>query len=569
MAIINNQQLERDSYTNLVIKSTWLKKIIIAGPGTGKTLLFKEIFLKKKGSCIALTFINNLARQLEKDLTGIAEAYTFHAYCKKLLHKTPTDGIGQDFNFFPKLKSIIESDSKILSFNGNNFSSAFQNLIENDGRIDFYLSRANFYNGVGYDDSVYRMLKYFDSHPDKVPVFDQIVVDEYQDFNKLEVSFIEKLSEKSPILIVGDDDQAIYDFKCASPVFIRNKFNDPNFKRFELPFSSRCTQVIIKAVKDIVTKAQAIGKLNGRIDKKLVCYEPDKKEENCLYPMIQYVQCSVHYKKAPYISNYIEREISNISEEKIKKMIQTTKETGEPGILIIGPSHYLDSIYEHLKIKFKNLVYHKREETLNILDGYKILLRDDKANLGWRVLLEFLPIPEKNKIILSGNKKDSIIKQISSEVRKQQLEIVSILRNIREGNFVEENEKTKIKELLGSDCDSLSEKLNEDFDGSNKEDQENEGIKIQLTTFNGSKGLSAAFVFVVGFNNGDFPREPNNPTDNEVCQLIVALTRARSKCYLISNNRFGGKQTEGKSLFLEWIDSSCVDFQEVNKDYFK
>lgn len=216
---------------------------------------------------------------MAKDLSEIADAYTFHAYCKKLLHKTTIDGIDFYFEFFPKLEDIINSDSKIFLSTQNNFRAAFQNLIEDDGRIDFYLSRANFYNAVSYDDSVYRMLKYYSSHPDQIPFFGQIVVDEYQDFNQLEVSFIDKLSVKSPILIVGNDDQAIYDFKFASPEFIREKYKDPNFRSFELPFSSRCTQVIVDTVENIVFHAKLLGKLNGRINKKFfVMFQTNKKK---------------------------------------------------------------------------------------------------------------------------------------------------------------------------------------------------------------------------------------------------------------------------------------------------
>jgi superfamily I DNA/RNA helicase len=564
---VDNQKYERDYYVDLIMKSNWPKKIIVSGPGTGKTYLFKKI-LAGKSNGIALTFINNLTQQLAKDLSGIADAYTFHAYCKKLLHKTAIDGIDFNFEFFPKLDDIINSDSKIFLSTQNNFRAAFQNLIEDDGRIDFYLSRANFYNAVSYDDSVYRMLKYYSSHPDQIPSFDQIVVDEYQDFNQLEVSFIDKLSVKSPILIVGDDDQAIYDFKFASPEFIREKYKDPNFKSFELPFSSRCTQVIVDTVENIVSHAKLSGKLNGRIDKKFFCYVPDKQEENSLYPNIEHVKCSVHSsKKVPYISCYIEKEIEKIPQEIINKIIQNTKVTGEPGVLIIGPSHYLDSIYEYLKTRYNNLIYKKPDnDALTVIDGYEILLKNEKSNLGWRILLEFMNTPGKNGIILSCNNND-LIDKIDPEIVKSKLSILPVLRKVKANTVIAENEKIQLEESLKTSYDSLVKVFNTDEDD-HKEVLSDE-IKIQLTTFNGCKGLSAAYVFIVGLNNGDFPRNPQNPTDNEICQFIVALTRTRKKCYLISNSRFGGNKTGGPSLFIDWVDKTNIHFQDIDKDYFK
>jgi superfamily I DNA/RNA helicase len=47
---------------------------------------------------------------------------------------------------------------------------------------------------------------YLEEHPDKVPTYDQVVVDEFQDFNRLEASLIDQLSMRSPILLAGDDD---------------------------------------------------------------------------------------------------------------------------------------------------------------------------------------------------------------------------------------------------------------------------------------------------------------------------------------------------------------------------
>jgi len=113
----------------------------------------------KNGDALALTFINNLANDLKNDLDGLAKSQTFHGYCIKLLHRAPFGGINADFLIFPKLPKIIKSDKQILFGRKSNFDEAFQCLIEEDGRIDFYIDRANFYNAVGFNDSVYRMLQ--------------------------------------------------------------------------------------------------------------------------------------------------------------------------------------------------------------------------------------------------------------------------------------------------------------------------------------------------------------------------------------------------------------------------
>jgi len=47
----------------------------------------------------------------------------------------------------------------------------------------------------------------------------------------------------------------------------------------------------------------------------------------------------------------------------------------------------------------------------------------------------------------------------------------------------------------------------------------------KLTSFEASKGLSAQHVFILGFQDGELPRDNTNITDLEICKLIVTLTR--------------------------------------------
>jgi superfamily I DNA/RNA helicase len=63
---------------------------------------------------------------------------------------------------------------------------------------------------------------------------------------------------------------------------------------------------------------------------------------------------------------------------------------------------------------------------------------------------------------------------------------------------------------------------------------ETDGPSVVCTTLVGAKGLSAEHVFIVGMNNGVFPKDPAAVTDDEVCKLIVGLSRTRKVCHLIS-----------------------------------
>lgn len=573
MIDIDDQEEDRKRYSDLIINTPARKKIILAGAGTGKTFTFQELLKGKNGDALALTFINNLADDLKEDLDGLAESRTFHGYCIKLLHRTPFGGINADFHIFPKLPKIIKSDEHILFGRKSNFDEAFQCLIEDDGRIDFYIDRANFYNAVGFNDSVYRMLQYFKSGSGEPPQYEQVVIDEFQDFNRLEVAFIEEIEKVNPILIVGDDDQAIYyDLKNASSDFIREKAKDPDYERFELPYCSRCTEVIVNAVDDVITHAKANGNLTDRVDKKYTCYLPKKLPDCRNYPKIIHAICSVHTKKSPYISMYIERGIQKIPREEI----DLANENGYPCVLIIGPRHYLRQINDFLVNNSYKVDYEEKREddNLHILDGYIILLKKGESNLGWRIILESDKVENMNDIIgMTYTDQVDIVEQLPEKYRCKHEKVIDLLNHLKE-NTASIEEQNELKKIIDLDLNEIKNQLEIEKEGENyksqkTDSQEDTQPSIKLTTYHGSKGLSGGFVFIVGLNDETFPRTPDSPSDYEVSQFIVALTRARKECYLISNKRFGGSGWLRHSTFIDWIDGSKLSIEKVNKLYFR
>ncbi len=104
------QSEDRVRLTQRIVESTARYKVIVSGPGTGKSFTFRELLKTKTGENLALTFINSLARDLRKELGDLAESYTFHGYCRKLLHKIFVKGIDSNFHYFPKLPSLIMVD---------------------------------------------------------------------------------------------------------------------------------------------------------------------------------------------------------------------------------------------------------------------------------------------------------------------------------------------------------------------------------------------------------------------------------------------------------------------------
>jgi DNA helicase II / ATP-dependent DNA helicase PcrA len=68
---------------------------------------------------------------------------------------------------------------------------------------------------------LYRYLRNNPAAPEH-SLYDQVLVDEYQDLNKAEQAVVDLLSGSAALCVVGDDDQSLYSFKYAHPEGIRS-----------------------------------------------------------------------------------------------------------------------------------------------------------------------------------------------------------------------------------------------------------------------------------------------------------------------------------------------------------
>lgn len=549
------QQAERKQCLNQILQSLVKKKLIVSGPGTGKTFTFGQILIHTSGgNNLALTFVKKLVADMEMTLGPYAETKTFHAYCKKILHQH-----NGKIELIPYLDKIIERDAEVLGKKLNNFNFKFYTLNENGGEIAFYLKRGDYYDVVSFNDSVYRIYKILKMNSSLLPEFDQIVIDEYQDFNLLEVSFIEELSKKGSILIVGDDDQAVYHDRAASSKFLRDLYSSGQYTIFQLPFCGRCPEVIVEATNNLIKSARSKGHLQGRIDKRYECYLEDKERDSINYPKILLCQCTT----AVVIPKYILNEIAKISQEDIDESNIEGKEY--PAVLIVGHKQYLQEIEKQLKIVYPQVSYMPNKDIgYGIMDGYEQILKDEKSNLGWRILAELLLKPEEFKIILAESENGKpMLDLLDEDFLKEYLKVAEIIRAVQNKEDLTEETKAELKRITGGYADLIIA-----YFTPREEEEEPQPIplRILLTSFVGCKGLSAGHVFIVGANSGSIPKDVNNIRDVEISQFIVALTRTRKQCHIITNKWFVAPVKKGKpvkpfekSLFISWIPSVLIE----------
>ena len=108
-------------------------------------------------------------------------------------------------------------------------------LIESDSWID---------EPHHVDEAPYRFverLKRLDAEENRLFQFDHVLVDEFQDVNAIQHELILLLTRKAQtVMIVGDPDQNIYEFRCSSVEFLYDhardiKQSETLFLRIQVP----------------------------------------------------------------------------------------------------------------------------------------------------------------------------------------------------------------------------------------------------------------------------------------------------------------------------------------------
>jgi DNA helicase II / ATP-dependent DNA helicase PcrA len=240
--------------------------LVIAGAGSGKTrtLIYRVAFLLEQGippECILLlTFTNKAAKEMMRrvaDLLGgeLSRLWggTFHSIAARVLRRHATLlGFQPDFSIMDRedSKEMLQAclaemnvDAKAEGFPkadvlGDIFSLSVNKekpvagiLAEQYDYFSFlapqigalqqkYAARKKAANGMDFDDLLALWLKLLRDHDEVREEFQRrfqfILVDEYQDTNKIQGDLIDLLASRHQnIMVVGDDSQSIYSWRGA------------------------------------------------------------------------------------------------------------------------------------------------------------------------------------------------------------------------------------------------------------------------------------------------------------------------------------------------------------------
>jgi superfamily I DNA/RNA helicase len=213
-------------------------KILLAGPGTGKTTNIKNIIQSKSNldSVLIISFTNATVEDLKKSLIPIGvspeNCMTLHKFAVKYNHD--------------KSRHVLE-----------NIESNELEKISKQTQIGFS-QLCDFLSATTFDQMIGRFVGYAKSNPeylkDKLSSYSVLIVDEYQDFNKGEQALIDLLVEvMSESYILGDDDQCIYDFKDASSEKIMELYADASHEKIDHEHKCyRCPDVVVDSATKLI-----------------------------------------------------------------------------------------------------------------------------------------------------------------------------------------------------------------------------------------------------------------------------------------------------------------------------
>ncbi|HXP61054.1 MAG TPA: UvrD-helicase domain-containing protein [Dongiaceae bacterium] len=272
--------------------------LVIAGAGSGKTrtLTYRVAYLLEQGVAaeriLLLTFTNKAAREMMRRVAGLLGQElsslwggTFHAIGNRVLRRqadllgyqrdftildredakhllttcVAESGIDHTATRFPKAEVLAE----IFSLAVNTGRTIHQILDEEYGHFSplaaevsqveqLYARRKRATNTMDFDDLLALWLKLLQEQPEAREQyqrrFEFVLVDEYQDTNKLQSELIDLLAARHRnVMVVGDDAQSIYSWRGANFENIL-KFPEryPDAKTYKIETNYRSTPEILK-----------------------------------------------------------------------------------------------------------------------------------------------------------------------------------------------------------------------------------------------------------------------------------------------------------------------------------
>lgn len=565
--------------------------MVLAGPGSGKTTVIthriKNLIEKaevRPENILVVTFTKAAAISMQKRFSTLMNGGkgqlvtfgTFHSVFYKILRKSRRYEATEILSERQKTDYIREIIGR-YGISSNDISELSQNIINDIGNI-----KGNMLNAQEYEPSCCKkedFIKVYNAYNLELKrdgkmdfddilrecylllcenhtileqwreLYKYILIDEFQDINRIQMNIIELLaSPLNNIFVVGDDDQSIYGFRGARPeIMIEFKDYYPEAELIVLNVNYRSTQSIINVAGRVIennkTRLDKCAHANNNKD-----FQPDIRKFRNQVEELKFV-----------VSKIKEYENQGISLSEMAILVRNNSQIQE-----------ISSFLKNRKIeaesgKHRSNIYNGMVAK-DILSYVRGALKFDGTYFN-EDLIYVLNKPQRyisRQVVLSVNMNISAVRRIYSKnnidsflfhiemIRK--LPPQAALSYIRKGAGYEEYLRLyaiennipmsgllKQLEQLAQECSKFNtlEQWINSIDSAQNSEGQNFGKKssgeggtnnrINIMTMHGSKGLEFKAVFIVDANQGIIPTSKalrERDFEEERRLFYVAITRA-------------------------------------------
>ncbi len=625
--------------------------LVLAGAGTGKTrtLTYRVAYLLERGvhpgNILLLTFTNKAAREMlsrVEDLTGVPRRAfwggTFHSIGQRMLrmHGEP---LGFDPNYTIMDQSDAESlltdvikelDPQFLKDKNNPKAKVISNLISlarntcqslDDVVMDFYpyfrehitefaqfsktyTERKKQQQVADFDDLLVYWLKILQTQEEVAHYyqerFQHILVDEYQDTNRIQAQIIDLIGARDQIMAVGDDAQSIYSWRGANYENILH-FPDKhrNTEIFRIETNYRSTPEILNFANGVIRQFQpgqgfykTLRPARGNRQPPLLIRVMNGREEaSAVISRIQGLQDEGRSLKDITVLYRAHYQALDLQMELTRQNIpfQITS-----GVQFFEQAHIKDLVAQ---VKFAynprdSRAFHRFACLLPKIGSvtaeriFQAALAKADSSTG-HVALMLTSRPALAKVPKAARKHwDSLTTTLEGIVEaakdKTPSQVVSLAAEGWYSDFIKtlypnyRQRMDDLQSLVGfagrfSDLQELLSQIVLLNSETSQTSVDPEQDKLRLTTVHQAKGLEFPVVFLLAASDGLFPLSramENNGLDEERRLFYVAVTRAMDELYLTSPHliQFGiNTKILQPSRFIQALDPTLYEMARFHK----
>jgi DNA helicase-2/ATP-dependent DNA helicase PcrA len=609
--------------------------LILAGAGSGKTRVLTyriaHILGERKASpfeMLAVTFTNKAANEMRERVATLVGAdasipwvSTFHSACARLLRQEGHP-LGYDRNFsildegdsLATIRRVLDdaalADSPPLELARARIEQAKNEAISPEEMIasaqpgretsiaQIYQERMRAMNAMDFSDLQLQTWILFQRFPEVLEKWQRraahLLVDEYQDTNRVQYLIVKALAARSGNLcVVGDEDQSIYRWRGADIRNILDFERDyPAAQIFKLEQNYRSTKTILAAAGGVIRnnterKIKNLWTENGAGEP--VSYftgNTERDEADFIALEIARLTGSGGFRAADVVVFYrVNAQSRAIEEALVRRKIP---------YYIVGGVRF----YEQRDIK--DLLAYLRV-LANPADAVSLerMVGTPPRGIGAKSFEAIAELAARQRITaFEAMGRLETYSKVALRIAKQAGMLYSWMHDLA-GRLPELSVRGIIEEVVArsgfepyldtlDDASMRKQNLAEiltaasAFDAeksggglpeflervalvSDSEQIDSSGGRAALMTLHTSKGLEYPIVFIAGMEEGLFPHSRSADDDDEVEEerrlCYVGMTRARQLLYLtntLSREIYGVRQESRQSRFMREIDPSLI-----------